>query len=165
MYHFKECQKTCQTAILGCRQDSASVEAQLELQAEADRWQQESVQSAESLRECQVARDQAQEQVERLQGTLRDLQRHAQDRSSYDELQERFKEVSDQRFASHQSVCRFVHVALICDSWKAWCRLGVPDHQLYCPPSGHHSCNRDHSELKAFLDSLHIFHSCAVYSK
>ncbi|KAL0037207.1 hypothetical protein WJX79_006059 [Trebouxia sp. C0005] len=77
------------------RQDSASVEAQLELQAEADRWRQENLQTAESLRESQVARDQAQEQVERLQGMLRDLQRHAQDRSSYDELQERFKEVTE----------------------------------------------------------------------
>jgi uncharacterized coiled-coil DUF342 family protein len=101
MHPFKECPKTCRSGILECRQDSASVEAQLELQAEADRWRQESVQTAESLRESQVARDQAQEQVERLQGTLRDLQRHAQDRSSYDELQERFKEVCDQLFASH----------------------------------------------------------------
>ncbi len=93
--------KDLQKCHVECRQDSASVEAQLELQADADRWRQESVQSAESLRESQVARDQAQEQVERLQGSLRDLQRHAQDRSSYDELQERFKEVSDQWFASH----------------------------------------------------------------
>ncbi|DBA88229.1 TPA: hypothetical protein ACH3X1_016587 [Trebouxia sp. C0004] len=77
------------------RPDSASVEAQLELQAEADKWRQESVQTGESLRESQVACDQAQEQVERLQGMLRDLQRHAQDRSSYDELQERFKEVTE----------------------------------------------------------------------
>ncbi len=86
-----------------CRQDSANVEAQLELQADADRWRQESVQTAESLKESQVACDQAQEQVERLQGSLRDLQRHAQDRSSYDELQERFKEVSHQAFASHSA--------------------------------------------------------------
>lgn len=114
--------------MLGCRQDSASVEAQLELQAEADRWRQENLQTAESLRESQVARDQAQEQVERLQGMLRDLQRHAQDRSSYDELQERFKEVSDQWFAGYQSVLCFVHDTLVNDSWKAWWRLGVPDH-------------------------------------
>ncbi len=109
-----------------------------------------------------MARDQAQEQVERLQGTLRDLQRHAQDRSSYDELQERFKEVSDQWFASHQSVFYFVHDALVNDSWKAWWRLDVPDHQLYCPPSGHHSCNGDHPEQQAFLNSLHVSQLCRV---
>ncbi len=134
MHHFKECQETCKSGTSKCRQDSASVEAQLELQAETDRWRQESMQTAESLRESQVACDQAQEQVERLQGLLRDLQRHAQDRSSYDELQERFKEVRDQWFASHQSDFCFVHDALVNDSWKAWWRLGGPDHQLYCPP-------------------------------
>lgn len=80
-------------SLLVCRQDSVSVEAQLELQAEANRWQQESAQAAQSLADSQAACDRAQEQVERLQGTVRDLQRHTQDRGSYDELQERFKEV------------------------------------------------------------------------
>ncbi len=84
---------TMDTRAVACRQESGGVEAQLELQAEAARWQQESVQAEQSLKEAQAARDEAQEQVERLQGSLRDLQRHVQDRGGYDELQARFKEV------------------------------------------------------------------------
>lgn len=76
------------------RQDSESMESQMQLQAEVDRWQQESSQLSTALREAQAGREQAEVHLERLQGSLRDLQRHNQDRGNYDELQTRFKEVS-----------------------------------------------------------------------
>lgn len=69
------------------------MEAQLQLQAEADRWRQESSELGTALKEAQAGREQAEEHLERLQGSLRDLQRHGQDRGNYDELQARFKEV------------------------------------------------------------------------
>lgn len=77
-----------------CRQDRDSVEAQMQLQAELDRWQHESNELSTAVREAQAGREQAEEHLERLQGSLRDLQRHSQDRGNYDELQARFKEVS-----------------------------------------------------------------------
>ena len=80
-----------------CRQGSESVEAQVQLQAEADRWQRASSELGLELREAQAGREQAEEHLERLQGSLRDLQRHSQDRGNYDELQARFKEVSNQQ--------------------------------------------------------------------
>lgn len=78
-----------------CRQDSESVEAQVQLQAEVNRWQQTSSELGTALREAQTGREQAEEHLERLQCSLRDLQRHSQDRGNYDELQARFKEVSN----------------------------------------------------------------------
>ena len=101
-----------------CRQDSESVEAQLQLQAEAAKWQRESSQLGESLREAQAGREQAEEHLERLQGTLRGLQRHNQDRGNYDELQARFKEVNIQpvscfQFGSNILRCTFVALYLI----------------------------------------------------
>ena len=69
------------------------MEAQVELQAEADRWQQQSASNSEALREAQAACQQAESEVERLQGTVRDLERDAQSRGGYEELQSRFKEV------------------------------------------------------------------------
>lgn len=77
-----------------CRQGSESMEAQMQLQAEVDRWQQESNELSTALREAQAGREQAEVHLERLQGSLQDLQRHNQDRGNYDELQTRFKEVS-----------------------------------------------------------------------
>lgn len=77
-----------------CRQDSESVEAQVQLQAEVDRWQLESNKLRTALSEAQAGREQAEEHLERLQGSLQDLQRHSQDRGNLDELQARFKEVN-----------------------------------------------------------------------
>ncbi|KAL3143881.1 hypothetical protein ABBQ32_003696 [Trebouxia sp. C0010 RCD-2024] len=77
------------------RQGSESMEAQMQLQAEVDRWQQESNELSTALREAQAGREQAEVHLERLQGSLQDLQRHNQDRGNYDELQTRFKEVTE----------------------------------------------------------------------
>lgn len=101
---FPCCRLQLQLSIL-CRQDSESVEAQVQLQSEVDRWQRESSELGIALREAQAGRDQAEEHLERLQGSLRDLQRHSQDRGNYDELQARFKEVSNLQLhcAAHTS--------------------------------------------------------------
>ena len=61
-----------------CRQGSESMEAQMQLQAEVDRWQQESNELSTALREAQAGREQAEVHLERLQGSLQDLQRHNQ---------------------------------------------------------------------------------------
>lgn len=91
---FTLCGVQLQLSFSECRQDSESVEAQVQLQAEVDRWQLESNKLRTALREAQAGREQAKEHLERLQGSLQDLQRHSQDRGNLDELQARFKEVN-----------------------------------------------------------------------
>ena len=91
---FTCCRVQLQLSFYECRQDSESVEAQVQLQAEVDRWQLESNKLRTALREAQAGREQAEEHLERLQGSLQDLQRHSQDRGNLDELQARFKEVN-----------------------------------------------------------------------
>ena len=56
-----------------------SMEAQVELQAEADRGRHQGSSTSESLREAQAACQQAESEVERLQGTVKDLQQQCCD--------------------------------------------------------------------------------------
>ena len=71
------------------------MEAQVQLQEEVDKWQRASTELGIALREAQAGREQAEEHLERLQGSLQDVQRHSQERGNYDQLQARFKEVSN----------------------------------------------------------------------
>lgn len=91
---FTRCGAQLLQCFFECRQDSESVEAQVQLQADIDRSQLESNKLRAALREAQEGREQAEEHLERLQGSLQDLQRHSQDRGNLDELQARFKEVN-----------------------------------------------------------------------
>lgn len=75
------------------RQDSMSAEVEAELQANLERWRQDSTSARASLAEARAAHQQTETQVERLQATVRDLQREAQSRGGLEDLQSRFKEV------------------------------------------------------------------------
>ena len=106
------------------RQDSESVEAQQRLQAELDKKRQENSQLSQSVTEAQAGREQAEEHLERLQGSVRDLQRHNQDRGNYDELQARFKEVLAARTGSHTCTAPVLLLCLaVLGCGKTWAHV------------------------------------------
>lgn len=101
------------------------MEAQVQLQEEVDKWQRASTELGTALREAKAGREQAEEHLERLQGSLRDLQTHSQERGNYDELQARFKEVSNLQlhcpwfhavFQAQHVLCRPLMTVKSCDA-------------------------------------------------